>query len=218
MLTLSTAYLAPIAQYKLIQDSPVYSIDGKEHFVKQSHRNRTVIYGANGPLSLSIPLKKYSNKDRTEDIEISYEQDWQTNHWRSFESAYRNTAYFEFYQDDLKPFYNGRKINSLLEFNFELEKQILDLLKLEAEPQFTMSYVDQSPDWRIILSPKNKSFRKAAYFPAYQQVFSDQHYFQPNLSIIDLLFNLGPASLRYLQEVQLNKKNRSIYNGEENRP
>lgn len=203
MLTLSTAYLAPIAQFKLIKENLEYYIDGKEHFVKQSHRNRAVIYAANGPMSLSIPLKKHSNKELSENILISYEEDWQTKHWRSFESAYRNTAYFEFYEDEFKPFYTGKKVEKLMDFNLQLEKLILDLMNVEAKPKFTLEYIEQEPDWRLLLSPKNSKIQNSSYFPAYQQAFSEQHNFQPNLSIIDLLFNLGPASSRYLKEIRL---------------
>ncbi len=203
MITFSTSYLPSIAHFSLIQNHPEHYIDGKEHFIKQSQRNRTVIYAANGPLSLSIPLQKYSNHSLTEDIKISYAEDWQTLHWRSFESAYRNTAYFEFYEDDLRPYYRSKEYETLMEFNAVLEKELTEMLGLESKPKATTEYTDQDPDWRMLLSPKNKELKQRSYFPAYQQVFSDQYGFQANLSVIDLLFNLGPHSINYLKEVQL---------------
>lgn len=203
MLTLSTAYLAPIAYYCLLQGQKEYQIDGKEHYVKQTQRNRAIIYGANGLLSLTVPVKKYSNRDSTEDILISYEEDWQKLHWRAFESAYRNSAYFEFYEDDLRPFYEEKKFERLLDFNAALELLLIEFLKMEAKAHLTSEYIHLQPDWRILLSPKNKRLIEASQFPKYQQVFSDQYHFQPNLSIIDLLFNLGPASRQYLQEVEI---------------
>lgn len=162
-----------------------------------------MIYGANGPLSLSIPLQKYPNNTPTENIKISYTEDWQTQHWRSFEAAYRNTAFFEFYEDELKPFFQSSKIENLLEFNSQMEEAVLELLGLKTQKEYTKEYTLQDPDWRILLSPKNKHLNQASSFPVYQQVFSDQYGFKPNLSIIDLLFNLGPASVSYLQEVKL---------------
>jgi hypothetical protein len=159
--------------------------------------------GGNGPLSLSIPLQKYSNKELSENIRISYEEDWQTKHWRSFESAYRNTAYFEFYEDEFKPFYTEKKVDRLMDFNLQLEQLILDLINVEAKPNFTLQYIEQQPDWRLLLSPKSNVIENSSYFPYYPQAFSDQHNFRPNLSIVDLLFNLGPASSRYLKEVRL---------------
>lgn len=205
MLILSTAFLPPIAHFHLIQKYSSYQIDGKEHFVKQSQRNRALIYGANGTLALTVPLKKFSHQDKTEDIKISYDENWQNNHWRSIESAYRNSAYFEFYEDDFRAFYEAKQGDSLIDFNNKLEQLILSLLKIEANQGYTANYVAQKPDWRILLSPKNKEIIENGRFPNYQQVFSDQFKFKPNLSIIDLLFNLGPASTEYLREVNLNK-------------
>ena len=178
-------------------------IDGKEHFVKQSQRSRTQIYGANGLLPLIVPLQKYSHRDRTEDVKISYADDWQTLHWRSFEAAYRNTAYFEFYEDDLKPFYTDLKIEGLMDFNSQLESEILALLKIDVTSGLTEEYKELEPDWRILLSPKNKELGKRSYFPSYQQMFDETYGFLANLSIVDLLFNLGPHASNYLKAVRL---------------
>ena len=203
MLILSTAYFAPIAHYHLIRKSKKRVIDGQEHFLKRSHRSRCEILGANGPLKLSIPLKKYSHKAKTEDIRISYDEDWQSNHWKSIQSAYRNSAYFEFYEDDFKEFFNYQLTDRLVDFNALLEDRVLQLLQIEAEKVSASDHLEKESDWRKLLDQPKDKMLENSFFPFYQQVFMKSKAFHPNLSIIDLLFNLGPASRRYLAEVKL---------------
>ena len=203
MLIFPTAYFAPIAQFHLIRIHQKFYIDGKENFVKRSNRNRCTILAANGPLQLSIPLKKYTHTDKTEDIRISYDEDWQSLHWKSIQSAYSNSAYFEFYEDDFKEFFLEKSTDVLMDFNELLENRILQLLEIDVEKKKASRYIDQTPDWRILLDKQNNDLIENSFFPHYQQVFTNPGEFNPNLSIIDLLFNLGPASRRYLKEVKL---------------
>jgi len=203
MLILSTAYLAPIAHYHLIKKHGKYLLDGKEHFVKRSQRNRCKILAANGKLSLSIPLKKYTHNDLSEAIKISYEEDWQSQHWKSIQSAYSKSAFFEFYADDFKPFFDEDLTDDLLAFNQLIEDKVLSLLEIDVERNLSSKYLEQEPDWRELLSPKSSEIDNNSFFPFYQQVFGSPNDFYPNLSIIDLLFNLGPASRRYLDEVKI---------------
>jgi hypothetical protein len=203
MLIFPSSYFAPIAQYHLIRKHQKFVIDGKEHFVKRSNRNRCTILGANGPLQLSIPLKKYSHTDKTEDIRISYEEDWQSLHWKSIQAAYSNSAYFEFYEDEFKEFFENKPTDVLMEFNEFLEDRILQLIEVDVEKERASSYKEQEPNWRTLLEKQNQKLIENSFFPHYQQVFTEAGEFHPNLSIIDLLFNLGPASRRYLAEVKL---------------
>ena len=207
-------YLAPIGYYKLLALASLVQIEQHEFFHKQTYRNRAVIYGANGLLPIIIPLK-YKNHTPIKDVLIAYDYDWQKLHWRTLESAYRNSAYFEFYEAELIPFYE-KKFTHLLEFNSGLEKKIIELIGLEINLNFTSSYVaepNKSIDYREFFHPK-KDFTQSVKgiskkfslnpslfnFNPYPQVFGNKFGFLPNLSIIDLLFNLGPQCITYLKE------------------
>ena len=193
----STAYLPPIAYYMATIQYSSIVLEKQEHFIKQSYRSRCDIYGVNGKLSLIIPLKKRKNKTLTKDIQISYEHPWQNLHWRSFEAAYRSSPYFEYYEDDLIPFYQNRKNNFLIDFNQELFEKINQLLKLEISIKWTEEYLKETKecnDHRNLAAKKHPTSLNA-----YPQVFESKHGFLNNLSIIDLLFNEGPGSVDYLK-------------------
>jgi len=107
---LPTAYLAPISYYAILLQHPNCSIELNEHFIKQSIRNRCDIYGANGKLRLSIPKeRKGSSKTIIENLKISYKQNWQKQHWNAIESAYNSSPFFEYYKDELKPFFEEKE-------------------------------------------------------------------------------------------------------------
>ncbi len=202
MPTLSTSYFGSTAHYSIIAQSKNYSIETKEHFVKQSQRSRTEIYSANGKLVLSIPLKKWNNHSPIDIIEISYDEDWQILHWRSIESAYRASPFFEFYEDEIKPLVFSKESN-LLKRNTYIEESIKHIIGIQANFNYTSVYEEQKTDWRKILNPKNKEIIKSFSIPSYIQVFEEKHGFIPNLSILDLLFNLGPESRSYLNSIKL---------------
>lgn len=196
---LSTAYLPPVLYFRKIAKSPGIFLEKQEHFVKQTYRNRCYILGANGVLALIIPLVNTHEKTPISEIRIAYNQNWQQQHWKSIESAYRNSPYFIYYADELREFYAG-KPPYLLEYNTSLLKVLLRLLKIETEILFTEEYLKEaSDDHRYDISPKNL---RAGIFPVYTQVFGEKLGFQSNLSIIDLLFNLGPDSKSYLEKLQ----------------
>src|SRR4051812_40110753 len=126
---LSTAYLPPVEYFQKIVSVPNISIEKHEHFVKQTYRNRCHILGANGLQILSIPLTNTHEKTPISKKEIAYAQDWQKLHWRSIRSAYANSPYFIYYEDDLRTFYETR-FEFLFDYNTELLKTILKLLKI----------------------------------------------------------------------------------------
>lgn len=199
---LSTAYLAPIQYYsKLVNFSPVW-IEYQEHFPKQTYRNRCHIYGANGLLALSIPLKKHKEKTVTRDIKISYDSQWQKIHWKSIESAYRCSPFFEFYEDRLTPYYQKKNVSYLIDFNEALQTTILDILKVIVKLEYTEFYLKESlekKDYRMFITPKQMNNIDSEFkLLPYIQVFQDKHGFISNLSIIDLLFNQGPSSLDFI--------------------
>ena len=197
---LSTAYLAPIEYYAILLQEPNCSIELHEHFVKQSIRNRCDIYGANGKLQLSIPKqRKGSSKTIIKEIHISYKQDWQKQHWTTIQSAYNSSPFFEYYQDELQPFFEAEE-RLLVDFNQKLQKVILGLLQQESNTNFTKEFQHEGDfsDFR------NHKF-KSKNLQRYDQVFMEKYGFIPNLSIIDLLFNLGPESSDYLHKLDIRR-------------
>ena len=195
---LPTAYLAPISYYAILLQRPNCSVELHEHFIKQSIRNRCDIYGANGKLRLSIPKeRKGSSKTIIKNLKISYKQNWQKQHWNAIESAYNSSPFFEYYKDELKPFFEEKE-EYLVSYNFKLQKIILIMLQHENIIKNTTKYLDKGDffdlrDYTWELKNQKK----------YDQVFMEKKGFIPNLSILDLLFNLGPESTDYLHNLDL---------------
>ena len=200
---LSIAYLPPI-QYitKFLTHESVY-IEMHENFQKQSYRNRCVIYGANGPLTLVIPVnKKRGRKNIITDILIDYNTDWQNMHWKSMVSAYQNSPFFEFYKDELNQLLFYRK-KFLVDFNLNLLNYINRLLNLNDTYSLSEDYQSDSEvhDYRQSINPKKRLQRQDRSFQPmeYQQVFIEKYGFIPNLSVVDLIFNEGPNSHHILE-------------------
>ncbi|MEK9604606.1 MAG: WbqC family protein [Flavobacteriaceae bacterium] len=164
-------------------------------YQKQTFRNRTEIYGANGKLKLSIPIvhKKDKSHQIDKEVKIHYGNGWQKDHWKSLEASYRSSPFFEFYEDDFHPFYH-QKFDKLMQFNLALIEKILSLI--EADIQI-LNDEKEVEEFSNLIIAKNQSEQKT---PSYRQVFESKHGFIHNLSILDLLFNLGPQSLDYLIE------------------
>ncbi|MCO4294476.1 WbqC family protein [Solitalea sp. MAHUQ-68] len=202
-LILPTCYLAPIswfAAYLQYQGQEV-KVEKFEHFPKQTYRNRAHIYSPNGLLALSIPVVKGSkNHTIIKDVKISYDANWQKIHWKSLESGYRSSAYFEFYEDDLRPFYE-KKIEYLFDFNEQLNEFLFKSLKLRKNYGFTSEYIKNAGngtlDMRELINPKSESIYKTE---EYYQVFSNYHGFIADLSIIDVLFNHGNRTLEIIRK------------------
>ena len=191
-IVLSSAYLAPIEYYAIMHKHSNVIIEQNEYYEKQSYRNRCRILTANGVMDLCIPVIN-SGKSIMRDIGISEHDDWQLKHWRAIETAYNSSPFFEYYQDDLKPFYL-KKWKYLLDFNQELQNTILSLLDLKMDIKLSEEYVkknDELMDCRNVIHPKKKTEWTSK---RYYQVFEQKFGFTPQLSIIDLLFNMGPES------------------------
>lgn len=195
---LPTAYLAPIKYYAILLQSNNCSIEIHEHFIKQSIRNRCEIYGANGKLRLTIPKeRKGSSKTLISEIKIAYKENWQKLHWNAIKSAYNSSPFFEYYKDELEPFFNKKETN-LVDFNNQLQEEILDLLQEDNPISYTKQY-EHKGDFTDLRNHKWELEKQ----PEYNQVFMEKHGFIPNLSILDLLFNLGPESGEYLHNVKI---------------
>ncbi len=167
------------------------------NYQKQTYRNRTEIYGPNGKLKLTIPIlhKKNQKHQLDSEVEIFQESSWQKNHWKSLESSYRSSPFFEFYEDDLYPFFHQRQ-ERLMDLNISLIKKIFSLIDIEIRIKNT----EEIYEFRELLDAKKKSVYKT---PIYNQVFNSKHGYINNLSILDLIFNLGPDSNFYLKKIQL---------------
>lgn len=191
-----TAYLPSIEYVSLFLKTEDASIELFETYQKQSCRTRTNVMTANGIQTLTIPvIKTNGNHTLTKDIEISYKESWQQVHLRCLESAYRKSAYFDYYFPYFEKIYR-QKFNTLVELNDFCLKTILKIMKVKKDYSFTTDFeriVDEN-DYRISLSKGTNKIEMKPYY----QVFADRHGFIPNLSIVDLLFNEGPNSIHYL--------------------
>lgn len=193
-------YFGSISFYKSLVDYRTIYIEASENYQKQSYRNRQYIYGANGKLMLNIPVKHSASNQRLKykESQIENDFDWQDLHFKSLESAYRTSPYFEFYEDDLKPLFD-EKFDSLFDFNLRCFETTLDLLDLEMSIVMTSEYFkkyNEIDDKRELIRAKSK---KDFNLKSYHQVFENKLGFISDLSILDLLFNLGPESINYLK-------------------
>jgi len=199
---LPTAYLGPIQYYQKLLIYPACIIEHHEHFIKQTFRSRCEIYSPNGVLTLSIPLEKRNKRQAVKDTRISYEYNWQILHWRSLESSYRRSPFFEYYEDDLWPFFEDKKYDFLVDFNEAIQQEILGLLKAKPNYTFSTEYksnYENADDFRQLISPKESPAADPAFeAKPYSQVFETRHGFLPNLSIADLLFNQGSRAADYI--------------------
>ena len=197
---LTSAYLAPVEYYSALAKADTVFLEHCEFYEKQSYRNRCNIAGANGQLALTIPVEKSKgSRMLTRDVRISEHSDWQLQHWRSIESAYNSTPFFEYYKDDLLPFYE-QDWTFLWDFNIEIQAKMLELLDLQVDIQLTKEYkvdFDENVlDARNSIHPKKET--DTGSLKNYYQVFEQRFGFIPNLSIIDLLFNMGNESILVL--------------------
>lgn len=198
---LDCQYAAPISYYALCMHASEVYIEAHEYFVKSSNRNRCYIAGANGLQLLSIPIHLgKSHKQLYKEVQCANDIDWQKNHWQSLCSSYNRSPYFEFYEAELAHFYK-QKADSLFDFNLALFKKICHLLKIQIDIHFTENYqvnYDTLLDYRFL-------YRELKYepdIPEYTQVFGDRHGFLEDISILDLLFNLGPDAIKYLIDLE----------------
>ena len=187
-----------IASYIVIAQAERLVFEVNDSYQKQTYRNRCYIYGANGKLGLYIPVQ-YSQKNRqnTSEILIDNSSNWQSTHWKSLESAYKKSPYFEYYQDELISLFTLKK-NSLLVFNLECIEVVNKCLNLDIDSSKTINFNKEKKenDYRYLVNARKESEIK---INPYIQVFQEKHGFINNLSILDLLFNEGPNAKSYLQ-------------------
>ena len=199
MTLLYPTYFPNIASYMVMMHSNELVFEVQDSYQKQTYRNRCYIYGANGKLGLNIPIH-YSQKNRqnTDQIKIDNSSNWQSIHWKSIESAYKTSPFFEFYEDEFLTLFNTPK-EFLTAFNFECIEVINRCLNLEfaysKSNQFSKSFSDF--DYRFLVNARKETPIKNT---PYIQVFQDKNGFITNLSVLDLLFNEGPNAVTYLKQ------------------
>ena len=203
---LSTAYFGPVQYFLRFADYNEVLIEQYDNYSRQTYRNRCIFGGSNGTVTLTVPVKKNTaKKTLVRDIRIDYDTNWQKNHFRTLISCYNSSPFFEYMSDDIE-FYFRKKFKFLIDLNTDLTIRILDLLGLETKLSLTLNYVFTNSDielkdLRDIISPKKNYLEDTAFQPVeYHQVFTEKNGFLPNLSILDLLFNMGGEAANILRK------------------
>ena len=190
-------YLAPVPVYSCLYAGTGLVVDGDAPFVKQTFRSRAVIATENGTLQLTIPVVHDGGRTAMRDVRISEHGNWRHQHWNALLSAYRNSPFFEYYADDFAHFYEERD-GFLMDFNMRLHGVICGLLGLEREirvAEANCMCTGDAVDLRRFAEPKALAGIEGYSPQEYYQVFAQRNGFIPGLSIVDLLFNMGPEAL-----------------------
>ena len=200
---LHPTYFGSIANYVALAKAEKILFEDCDNYQKQSYRNRCYVYGANGKLLLNLPILHSGIKGKKRlyrDIKIEHQFNTLQIHWKSLQSAYRTSPYFEFYEDELAPLFEN-KPKFLMDLNYQCMEFVLDVLQITTDFSKTNEFhLDPGGvnDQRELVNCKNNTIGKS--FDKYIQVFNSKHGFIPNLSILDLLFNEGPNAIAYLEK------------------
>ena len=208
---LATTYFGPVQWYQKLNRFDGVLMEQHEHFLKQTYRNRCVIATTQGVQALTVPVEASVgegvalSKTEIKDVRISNHGKWRTEHWNALQSAYGESPFFEFYEDDIRPFFENRW-EYLLDFNMAITEKMCELLDIHPHIELTSSYQNSLPieegwggaDFRTVIHPKHP-LEDTDFSPKpYYQVYKERFGFLPNLSILDLLFNMGNEAVFYL--------------------
>jgi hypothetical protein len=194
----STAYLPPVEYVSLISRADEVLVEREENYLKQTYRNRCYILSAHGPQLLSVPVYLGSlHKTPVKDIRIDYSKRWQQVHTGAMTASYNSSPYFEFYFENIEKIIS-KNHEFLLDLNMELIETLLEILKMKKTISYTTNFEpvwEMENDFRYKITPKEESpFTLKEYY----QVFNNGEGFVPGLSIIDLVFNMGPEAVDYI--------------------
>jgi len=196
---LHPSYFPSISHFAAMAQADNITFEMEDNFQKQTNRNRTYIYSPNGVQLLNIPIK-HSNlsHQKTKDIKIEQEFDWQKQHFKSLEAAYRSSPFFEYFEDDLLPIFQ-KKHTFLMDLNLEVLEIVCKCLRMKLDFDTTTEYFHEinegTADFRYLINGK----KDHSVFEPYSQVFDDKYGFLNNLSVVDLLFNEGKFAMDYLK-------------------
>ncbi len=203
---LHPAYIPNILTFATIAQSEVHW-EVEDNFQKQTFRNRAHICTDRGKLMLNIPIKhvgKNQGRQKYKEVKIENDYNWQRQHWRTLQTAYRTSPFFEYYEDDIAPLY-GEAYDFLLDYNLKTIAVLCDCMQIDM-PFFKTEKYRSNPtdiiDARFLINAKKEA---ALDFPEYNQVFGDRHGFIKNCSILDLLFNEGTNAMTYLKNISLDQ-------------
>ena len=210
---LSSAYFGPVQWYQKLHRYDRCLIEQHDNFVKQTYRNRCIIPTTNGIQALSIPVScpqgSQLSKTPMRDVRISDHGNWRHIHWNALCSAYGESPFFDYYQDDLRPFFE-RKWTFLFDFNMEIILKMVELLDIRPKISLTTAFLSDASmaenatedclvdDFRDVIRPKHPGLDSDFMARPYYQVYQQKHGFQPNMSILDLLFNEGNEAILWL--------------------
>ena len=196
-------YFPSISHFVAMVQSDKVIFEMDDNFQKQTNRNRMYIYSPNGIQLLNIPIKHSKDiHQKTKDVKIENDFNWQKQHFKSLEAAYRSSPFFEYFEDDIRPIFE-KKQKFLMDLNLQTFEIVSKCLGIRLETTFTSEFFKEVPeinDYRLLANGK----KDISVFESYTQVFEEKEGFISNLSILDLLFNEGRYAMDYLRNQKLN--------------
>jgi hypothetical protein len=196
-------YFPSISHFVAMVQSDKVIFEMDDNFQKQTNRNRMYIYSPNGIQLLNIPIKHSKDiHQKTKDVKIENDFNWQKQHLKSLEAAYRSSPFFEYFEDDIRPIFEKNQ-EFLMDLNLQTFEIVSKCLGIRLETTFTFEFFKEVPkinDYRLLANGK----KDISVFESYTQVFDEKEGFISNLSILDLLFNEGRYAMDYLRNQKLN--------------
>ena len=196
---LSTTFFGPVQWYQKLHRADDVLIEQWESFQKQTYRNRCLIATTNGVQALTVPVERGASP-LMKDIRISDHGNWRHLHWMALKSAYGESPFFEYYQDDIRPFFE-RHWDYLLDYNEAICEKMCELIDIQPRMAYSSEFLLEPTthtDFRSAINPKHPAPDPDFTPRPYYQVYATKQGFLPNLSILDLIFNTGPESIFYL--------------------
>ena len=197
---LPTSYFGPIPYYSILVKSDDYVLEKYENFIKQTVRSRCIINSSSGKLNLSIPrIRKNSSKTKIKDIRICYNEPWQKIHLKSIITCYNSSPFFDYYKEKISKIFDVKE-KFLIDFSLKSHLLVMDFLKLNQNINYTKVFeiINNSTDYRNYDFFSKKDYK-------YDQVYFTKNDFIKDLSVLDLIFNLGPESIDFLKKIDNNQ-------------